>query len=131
MVSLPRKLARAQRKILRLADLIHQRQLYVRGNDPLGRLVGLLQRTSVAPFEQVAFKGFAADEKCTQCGWCVNHCPVRNITMTEQGVQFEDDCIICMRCYNFCPVQAIQSTDATRNTKKYRRYKGPEGKPRF
>ena len=40
---------------------------------------------------------------------------------------FENRCILCMRCYNFCPNKAIQMTKKTKDTRKYIRYKGPEG----
>jgi formate hydrogenlyase subunit 6/NADH:ubiquinone oxidoreductase subunit I len=88
----------------------------------------------VEPLEALTFRGFYADESCTRCGWCVQHCPVRNIEMTEEAaevgeVRFLDRCILCMRCYSFCPVQAIQSTERTKDVARYPRYPGPEGRP--
>lgn len=129
--TMPRKLARADQKIAQLAIDIHQQQARTNGVDLFGRVLGITQRWGIKHFEPMMFKGFVADETCTQCGWCVQHCPVHNIKMTGDGVQFGDQCMACMRCYSFCPAQALQSTDATRNVKKYRRYKGPEGKARF
>ena len=122
------KLEKANRKINKLADLIHQRQPHVEGSGPLGRLLGIAQRGIAERFESLAFKGFFADENCTQCGWCVRHCPVHNIEMNETRIKFLGNCTLCMRCYSFCPVQAIQATEKTKNTEKYRRYQGPEGK---
>jgi len=126
---MPRKLEKASRKVNELADMIHRREPHVEGVDPLGRLLGLVQRRPSEILEALVFKGFFADETCTQCGWCVRHCPVHNIEMTERGVRFLGNCIICMRCYSFCPVQAIQATEKTKNIEKYRRYQGPEGTP--
>lgn len=123
------KLAQAARKIDRLADRIHRRQPYVEGAGIFGRALGIIQRVSVAPFEGLAFRGFYADETCTRCGWCVKHCPVENITMSDDRVVFGDACMLCMRCYSFCPSQAIQETEKTKNVKRYPRYQGPEGKP--
>jgi ferredoxin/flavodoxin len=123
------KLEQASRRIARLAGWIHRRERHVEGAGLFGRLLGVSQRLSVELFEALAFKGFFADETCTRCGWCVNHCPTHNIEMTDNGVEFLDHCMMCMRCYSFCPAQAIQATEKTRNVQKYRRYGGPEGRP--
>jgi ferredoxin len=124
-----RKLERAARRIDRLAGWIHRRERRVEGNGLFGRLLGVGQRLSVGPFEALAFQGLFADETCTRCGWCVDHCPAHNIEMTNDGIEFLERCMLCMRCYGFCPSQAIQSTEKTRNVKRYRRYGGPEGRP--
>lgn len=127
--AMARKLARASQKVERLAAYIHRQQRYIEGTGLFGRLLGVGQRLGVRPLEALAFKGFFADETCIRCGWCVQHCPVQNIEMTEDGVLFLDQCMLCMRCYSFCPNQAIQSTEKTKDTKRYRRYQGPDGKP--
>jgi ferredoxin/flavodoxin len=124
---MPQKLAKARRKIAALAELVHRRKSRVEGADPLGRLLGIGQRWSMQ-FESLVFKDFFADENCTRCGWCVRHCPANNVEMNGAGVKFLDGCIHCMRCYSFCPVRAIQVTEKTKHA-KYRRYRGPEGKP--
>ncbi|MCP4539638.1 MAG: 4Fe-4S dicluster domain-containing protein [Chloroflexi bacterium] len=125
---MPRKLEKANRKIANLAELVHQRKSRVEGADPFGRLLGIGQRWGMK-FESLVFKDFFSDENCTQCGWCVRHCPVNNIEMNGAGAKFLGDCMLCLRCYSFCPGQAIQVTEKTKNTEKYRRYQGPEGKP--
>jgi ferredoxin/flavodoxin len=127
--ALARKLDRATGKIDRLAGWIHRRERHVEGTGIPGRLLGLVQRASVGPLEALAFRGFIADETCIRCGWCVAHCPVQNIEMTDAGVRFLDHCMLCMRCYSFCPEQAIQSTARTKDTQRFPRYPGPEGKP--
>jgi ferredoxin/flavodoxin len=126
---LPRRLARAGIKIAKLADLIHRRERHVRGAGPLGLLMGFSQRVGMKYLERSAIKWLSVDESCTQCGWCVDHCPVHNIEMTGDGIEFLDRCMLCMRCYSFCPSQSIQATDKTKNAKRYRRYGGPEGRP--
>ncbi len=98
----------------------------IRGNDLLGRLFGVLQRSIGKVHEKQNFKGFSSDEKCIKCKWCIKNCPVNNIVLKENRITFEDRCIICMRCYNFCPKKAIQMTNKTKNTTKYARYDGPE-----
>jgi ferredoxin/flavodoxin len=124
----PRRLESAQRKIERLAALIHTQTRHVEGSGLFGRLLGIQQRWSMDTFEKRLFKPFFADKTCIQCGWCVQHCPVDNVIMDEEGVRFDDQCILCMRCYSFCPEHAIQATNKTRNVRKYRRYAGPERK---
>jgi len=126
---MPQRLEQAGQRIERLADLIHRREPTVEGAGLLGRALGIVQRASVGPFESLAFKGFTADETCTRCGWCIQHCPVGNITMSDDRVLFGDDCILCMRCYSFCAHQAIQMTQKTMDAETYPRYQGPEGKP--
>jgi ferredoxin/flavodoxin len=124
---MPRKLEKARRKIANLAERVHQCKSHAEGADLFGRLLGIGQRWSMN-FESLVFKDFFADGNCTQCGWCVQHCPVNNIEMNGSGIKFLGDCMLCMRCYSFCPVQAIQATEKTKNVAKYRRYQGPEGK---
>jgi ferredoxin len=125
---LPDRLERAERKIERLAGLIHDQKRHFEGSDPSGRLLGVIQRAASQVMESRAFKGFHADETCTRCGWCAEHCPVQNISVSDAGVNFLGSCVICLRCYSFCPAQAIQLGEATRDADKYRRYHGPQGK---
>jgi ferredoxin len=113
----------------RLAGWIHRRERRVEGTGFPGRLLGVIQRLGAEPLEALAFQGFYADESCTRCGWCVEHCPMQNIEMTEDAVRFLDRCILCMRCYSFCPTQAIQSTERTKDVERYPRYPGPENRP--
>ncbi len=119
------RLAKAEKKIVHLAECIHRRERLVEGTGPAGRLLGIVQRGTS---EWIKLPAFYADERCTRCGWCVAHCPVGNIEMTEEGVRFGDRCIHCMRCFNFCPVKAIQFVGAK---KIERRYRGPEGNARL
>jgi ferredoxin len=129
-----RNLERASRKVDRLARWIHRQEPHVEGTGLPGRLLGVSQRWGMELLERVAFQGFFADESCSRCGWCVEHCPAQNITMTDEaagavGVRFLDRCMICMRCYSFCPRQAIQYSERTKNVRRFPRYPGPEGRP--
>ena len=124
-----RGLVSAERKTRKLADLIHRGSAHVEGTGLAGRLLGAMQRRFYDRTVALAFRGFFSDSSCTRCGWCVQHCPVRNIELAEAGVRFRDKCILCMRCYSFCPEEAIQSTERTKNANRYPRYQGPLGKP--
>ena len=77
--------------------------------------------------DKMGKKFFMCDSaKCTRCGLCYRMCPRNNITIDkDKGAVFGTDCIICMKCYNLCPVNAVLLAKASRNDKRYRRYKGP------
>ncbi|WP_346938417.1 EFR1 family ferrodoxin [uncultured Clostridium sp.] len=122
-----KKLIRIDKKIDDIVTKINNRTKDIRGNDLLGRLFGVLQRSTGKVHVQLNFKGFSSDEKCTKCKWCIKNCPTNNIVLKGDKIIFEDRCIICMRCYNFCPNKAIQMTNKTKNITKYVRYDGPEG----
>lgn len=47
-------------------------------------------------------------ENCTGCGWCANHCPAGNITMTNGKPTFGDGCHFCLKCIYSCPSKALQ-----------------------
>lgn len=116
---------KASRKIDKLAPLIHQRRRHIEGVHPLGWLGGYTQRWSFAPLERMMQRYLFADDTCNRCGWCVEHCPVGNIELTEDSVRFLGNCTFCARCFHQCPQQAIQFTNATRNESRFRRYPGP------
>lgn len=122
---------KAGKKIDKLAPLIHQRRRHIEGVHPLGWLGGYIQRWSFAPLERRMQRYlFADDDTCNRCGWCVEHCSVGNIELTENGVQFLGKCIFCTRCFHLCPQHSIQFTNATRNESRFRRYPGPDGRYR-
>ncbi len=48
-------------------------------------------------------------DSCSQCGTCVEGCPVGAIRLDPYPV-FNDECIGCWACFNNCPYSAILST---------------------
>lgn len=46
-------------------------------------------------------------EKCTQCGACINACPLHAAKGKVDKQIFPADCFSCARCLNVCPVDAI------------------------
>lgn len=48
-----------------------------------------------------------ATHDCTKCGLCVQHCPKRNILITNNKVKFGFHCMFCMRCIYHCPTNAL------------------------
>jgi ferredoxin/flavodoxin len=131
-------LEKAGHKIAHLAPLIHERRRHLEGVHPGGWLVGLIQRPLAEPVEGWASHRLFADETCTQCGWCVEHCPVGNIELVGaevygtgtrgESLRWGNDCLLCLRCFHGCPRQAIQWGDLTRNESTFRRYPGPDGR---
>jgi flavodoxin/ferredoxin len=45
--------------------------------------------------------------RCDQCKWCVNECPMHNITLQPYPV-FGKQCIRCYRCLSGCPQDAFK-----------------------
>ncbi len=124
---LRKRLVKAENKIEKLVELLLSGNKHIEGNGLYGVPMGVLQRVFFAKFEHKVFTKFFADEKCTECGWCVKTCPEDNIELTDKGIVFHDRCIHCLRCYNFCPTEAIQLNEKTKDTDKYKRYKGLRG----
>lgn len=60
------------------------------------------------------------DELCSHCGACVNNCPMRNITLTdEKQPQWNGRCAMCLSCLHRCPTCAIQYGKATKGKGRY------------
>jgi ferredoxin len=45
--------------------------------------------------------------KCDQCNWCVEECPMDNITLKSYPI-FGERCIRCYHCLNGCPQGAFK-----------------------
>lgn len=69
--------------------------LYVKGNFPYKEKK---KPTPAAPV--------TVEELCTQCGTCIDLCPVDAITLEGEIVSDEMLCIKCCACVKFCPNEA-------------------------
>lgn len=57
---------------------------------------------------------------CTHCGACVRNCPVKNITLSGNGVpEWHGNCAMCLACIHRCPVRAIDYAKATQKKGRY------------
>lgn len=54
-------------------------------------------------------KTFVANNKCNNCGICINECPTSSIRMVRNRPYWKLTCESCMRCLNHCPKQAIEA----------------------
>lgn len=50
---------------------------------------------------------YRANPRCTFCGYCVEHCPSKNIRVQNGKLRFGAKCNTCMRCIYTCPQKAI------------------------
>lgn len=117
----------ASEKIDRLADKIATGEQWIEGRGLLGKLGGLSQRIPMMYFGWTRWaRNFSVDkDACTMCKQCVENCPAGNISLHEGEITWGEKCICCVRCYNLCPTDAILYKEATRDRKKFPRYKGP------
>ena len=50
-----------------------------------------------------------AGEKCTACGYCIDHCPVGAIQVVDGRAQMDlNACIRCYCCHELCPNLAVE-----------------------
>ncbi|PKM77950.1 MAG: 4Fe-4S ferredoxin [Firmicutes bacterium HGW-Firmicutes-15] len=66
---------------------------------------------------------FWVDDRCNQCGLCVQLCPKKNITMLGEKLVWENHCEQCLACIQWCPQEALQYG---KKTPAYSRYHHPE-----
>lgn len=54
-------------------------------------------------------KTFIANNKCNNCGICINECPTFSIKLVRNRPYWKLTCESCMRCLNHCPQRAIEA----------------------
>ena len=48
-------------------------------------------------------------DECTECGMCVEECPVETIYMENEKAEINmTNCIRCGKCHDVCPVDAVR-----------------------
>ena len=119
----------SKERLRQMLDKILAGEIFIEGSNPIKSLGGKLQRK----ISKTSFSGFTAQlnvdyEKCKECHNCYKICPVGNIHINDDNsIFFGDECIFCLSCYNLCPEDAINFGEKTKDTEKYKRYKGPDG----
>ncbi|OHD07721.1 MAG: hypothetical protein A2086_13535 [Spirochaetes bacterium GWD1_27_9] len=52
-------------------------------------------------------KKSVSENLCNKCTICVNFCPTKNITFTDEKIKFNSKCADCFGCIHWCPKNAI------------------------
>ena len=93
----------AEKKIDRIIDGIKNKQKYLPSK----------KKTNEAAHEKnkanwhLLSADFRVKDNCIKCKKCIHICPVDNITITDDKIQFLDKCVACLGCYHRCPQKAI------------------------
>ena len=70
---------------------------------PFGLVSWIAERFSI-------FRVRIDKEKCTQCGACINACPLEAAKGRVNRKKLPADCFSCARCLNTCPTDALKYT---------------------
>ena len=57
---------------------------------------------------------FSVNDNCVKCGKCISVCPVNNISMVDNEIEFANRCVACLGCYHRCPNKAIVYMNKTK-----------------
>jgi len=66
-------------------------------------------RSTTARVEQMAY---VINDRCTQCGECLDVCPIGSISAGDPKYVIDDTCCDFAECVVVCPVEAIIPLDA-------------------
>lgn len=77
--------------------------------NPLRRFVSFCLRIEHIAMPVIG-RSFGTDKKCIGCGVCVEHCPQKNITLSDGKPVFGKNCIGCMACAFNCPQNAVKTS---------------------
>ncbi|MCL2420511.1 MAG: EFR1 family ferrodoxin [Defluviitaleaceae bacterium] len=102
-----KSVVRAERKMESVCRDIKNGIVKKRGFSILGRILGWPQAVFMDATERRANKAVSVDSDCTQCGLCIDICPMDNFVMEKGMVRHNHNCTMCYRCINVCPEQAI------------------------
>jgi ferredoxin len=64
-------------------------------------------------------KEFIVNEECIKCKKCIRICPVENIKMVDNKIEFDEHCECCLACMHYCPKEAINYGLKTIKKKRY------------
>jgi len=120
---------KAEKKIQKFVHHIIIDKKWVMRRDPFTRAIAGIQRLGMRFEDRILSRLFVFDpELCNLCGICVKFCPVDNLKIEETDakpkISYGSNCEFCMRCFNSCPQDAIFVMKRTRDTEKYRRFRG-------
>jgi ferredoxin len=62
---------------------------------------------------------FWVTDACNRCGFCVQICPEKNISLNSDSLNWGKQCQMCLGCIHWCPQQAVQNGSGTVGRKRY------------
>lgn len=98
---------KTDRRIGCVADKIFARE----ANKPFGGLRWLTEKINgkALRLARKEAKRFFSTDDCSGCRICLDVCPVKNITLTNEGrPKWHGECTGCLACFHWCPCRAIQ-----------------------
>ena len=100
-------IANAERKMRLVCADIKAGTIKKRGFNIISRILGLIQGVFVPAMEKMARKSVRINDNCTQCGLCIELCPMSNLAGENGKITHKNNCTACYRCINKCPEKAI------------------------
>ena len=115
------RLLKAESKMEVFTDAFVKGKSFKEGLGVLSIPLGLLQR----PLFRLGYKFIKNkikinQDKCNQCGYCINNCPHNNFEIKNEKYFAKDNCMLCLRCFNFCPENAITFCGIQPKDKNYK-----------
>lgn len=95
-----------------------QKSIMEKDNPILNFFFTLAYKVCIHQFSKMD-KNYWADQKCNNCGICVQICPVENIELQDGKPVWLGHCEQCMACLQWCPQQAIQYKKISISRKRY------------
>jgi len=104
-----RKLEKAQKKLEKFNKRIQLGEIKVTGDYPLAHWAANIQKLPYRKYYTRFLNDISFNStRCTNCNYCVDHCPVGNLVKGETTPTAKGECVLCLRCYNYCPTSAVQ-----------------------
>lgn len=91
--------------------LLNGKRIYLKGFIllPLDILVAPIALGYYFCGRYIIAKTFYANEKCDNCGLCIQQCPTQSIVLKDNRPFWKLSCESCMKCMNYCPKRAIET----------------------
>jgi len=102
-----RSILRAKRKMETVCRDIRNGTIKKRGFSIPARILGFPQAVFMGTTERLANRAVKIDKDCTNCGLCIEICPMDNFVMEDGSMRHSHNCTMCYRCINRCPEKAI------------------------
>lgn len=119
-----KKIAKANKKTNQIAEIIRSKKTVAYEQVP--HIPGVVEAKYIELVEKrvrslaTLDRHFNVDHKCNECGTCVKICPVKNMTMEKNQINWLGKCEQCMACIQYCPQEAIQYGNKTAGRVRYK-----------